>query len=75
MERVKPAMKYLSTVDFGKVTYQNDFEAFILGHGLEITMNERCRGNFFLDRVNFYIYEATKVREETLWLALNQTDQ
>ena len=62
MERIKPALKYLSTIDFGKVTYRSDFEAFITGHGLETTLNQRCSGNFFLSIAKFYIYEATKVR-------------
>lgn len=65
MEYVKPVLKYLSTIDFGQVTYRKDFEAFLIGHGLEITLNERCYGNFFLKYFKFYIYEATKVREET----------
>ena len=34
MEIVKPYLKYLSTVDFGRVTYKSDFESFIDAKGL-----------------------------------------
>ena len=34
MEYIKPMLKYLCTVDFGKVTYKKDFEDFINSHGL-----------------------------------------
>lgn len=60
MEVLKPYLKYLSTIDFGKVTYKADFESFLVEHGLKIDMMERCSGNFFLKYFKFYIYEATK---------------
>lgn len=56
MEFVKPMLKYLCTIDFGKVTYRNRFEAFLTGHQLKPTLNERCFGNFFLNFAKFYIY-------------------
>lgn len=34
MEVVKPYLKYLTTVDFGKVTYKADFESFLDAKGL-----------------------------------------
>ncbi len=39
MEKVKPYLKYITTVDFGKVTYKSDFESFIDGKGLKFTYN------------------------------------
>jgi hypothetical protein len=61
MEYVKPMLKYLSTIDFGQVTYRSDFEAFLIGHNLKLSFNERCTGNFFLNMFKFYIYEAEKL--------------
>jgi len=58
MEHIKPILKYICTVDFGKVTYQRDFESFIQSHGLQTKFSERCQGNFFLNIAKFYIYEA-----------------
>lgn len=60
MEYVKPILKYLSTVDFGRVTYRTDFEEFLVGHELKINFMERCHGNFFLKLAKFYIYEVVK---------------
>lgn len=54
-------LKYLSTIDFGQVTYRSDFEAFLIGHNLKLSFNERCTGNFFLNMFKFYIYEAEKL--------------
>ena len=34
MEIVKPYLKYLTTVDFGKVTYKAEFENFLKEHKL-----------------------------------------
>lgn len=60
MEYVKPMLKYLCTVDFGRVTYRKDFEAFIKEHSLKPTFMERCHGNIFLQMAKFYIYEVQK---------------
>lgn len=38
MEVVKPYLKYLTTVDFGKVTYKSDFESFLDAKGLECSL-------------------------------------
>lgn len=38
MEVVKPYLKYLTTVDFGKLTYKRDFESFLDAMGLECTL-------------------------------------
>ncbi|MCB0371283.1 MAG: hypothetical protein KDD45_18160, partial [Bdellovibrionales bacterium] len=60
-EIIKPLLKYLCTVDFGKVTYRKDFESFLHSHGLKTKFSERCLGNFFLTLSKFYIYEMEKV--------------
>ena len=58
MEKVKPYLKYVSTIDFGKVTYKSDFEQYLISHNLKTTFHERCSGNFFLKYFKFYMYEA-----------------
>lgn len=58
MEYVKPMLKYLCTIDFGKATYRRDFESFLSEHQLNVTFSERCQGNFFLKMAKFYIYEV-----------------
>jgi hypothetical protein len=60
MEYIKPMLKYLCTIDFGKVTYKHGFEDFITSHGLKTSFSERCSGNFFLKFAKFYIYEVQK---------------
>ena len=57
MEKVKPYLKYLTTVDFGKVTYKSEFESFLKEHKLRAE-SERCSGNFLLKVFKFYMYEA-----------------
>ena len=61
MEKVKPYLKYITTVDFGKVTYQSEFESFLADNKLKINIFERCSGNFFLKLFNFYIYETEAI--------------
>lgn len=60
LEIVKPMLKYLCTVDFGKVTYKAEFEDFLIGHELKINFSERLYGNIFLKMAKFYMYEAVK---------------
>ena len=57
MEIIKPYLKYLTTVDFGQVTYKAEFEGFLKEHKLK-AVQERCSGNFFLKIFKFYMYEA-----------------
>jgi hypothetical protein len=38
MEIVKPYLKYMTTVDFGKVTYKKDFENFLDAKGLHLNV-------------------------------------
>jgi hypothetical protein len=44
-ERVKPLLRYLTTIDFGRVTYEEDFRAAIAAGGAElvemVTLHER----------------------------------
>jgi hypothetical protein len=38
MEILKPYLKYLTTVDFGKVTYKSQFEEFLATNNLKPTL-------------------------------------
>jgi hypothetical protein len=38
MEIIKPYLKYMTTVDFGKVTYKKDFENFLDAKGLHLNV-------------------------------------
>ncbi len=37
MEKVKPMLKKATTIDFGRVTYENDFRAMVEDGGMELT--------------------------------------
>lgn len=62
MEKIKPYLKYLTTVDFGKVTYKHEFNEFLRDHKLRSTIMERCSGNFFLKYFKFYVYEVEAIQ-------------
>ena len=53
---IKPILKYLTTIDFGKVLFKKEFEEFLVNNELRIVWSERCLGNFFLKTTTFYIY-------------------
>ena len=36
LEKVKPYLKYLTTIEFGTITYEHDFETMINDSGLDI---------------------------------------
>lgn len=36
IERVKPYLKYLTTVEFGSITYESDFEKMLIENKLDI---------------------------------------
>lgn len=35
-EKVKPLIKYITTIDFGNITYENDFFELLKGEGLSV---------------------------------------
>lgn len=43
LEKVKPMLKALTTIDFGKVTYESDFLAVINAGGLDVVENTTMR--------------------------------
>ena len=66
MEILKPYLKYLTTVDFGKTTYKSQFEEFLAVNHLKPTLHERCSGNFFSKLFKFYIYEV-EAKDKKNW--------
>ena len=47
MEFVKPKLKYVTTVDFGKVTYEKDFFILLEDHKLPILENRTIKKKWF----------------------------
>lgn len=47
IEVIKPYLKYFSTVDFGKITYECDFEMMMKDSGMKILEKKRCSGSIF----------------------------
>lgn len=56
----KPYLKYLTTVDFGRMTYHNEFEQLLESHNLTITYKHRVQSTFnvLLKCFKFYVFEA-----------------
>lgn len=36
IEKIKPYLKYFTTIDFGQITYERDFELMLVDNGLDI---------------------------------------
>lgn len=45
MEKVKPMLKTVTTIDFGNVTYERDFLKTLEGAGLEVIENTKMKAN------------------------------
>lgn len=45
MEKVKPMLKTVTTIDFGQVTYEDDFLATLARAGAEVVANETMKSN------------------------------
>ena len=46
MEFIKPRLKFITTVDFGKVTYENEFLELLEAQNLSVTQNRSTAKNF-----------------------------
>ena len=51
-------MKYLTTIDFGKITYEKEFYDMLNSYKLDITYKDRCKGSFFLKNFRMFIVET-----------------
>ena len=55
MEVVKPRLKYLTTVDFGRVTYNNDFAALLEKKHLSVKENRLLKKEWFKGEYHLFI--------------------
>lgn len=58
IELVKPYLKYVSSVDFGRITYESEFEKLIVDSGLKILEKWRCTGSIFQKIFKIYMVET-----------------
>mmetsp|Transcript_23525 Transcript_23525/g.20430 ORF Transcript_23525/g.20430 Transcript_23525/m.20430 type:complete len:241 (+) Transcript_23525:41-763(+) len=57
-EKVKPLLKYFTTIDFGKATYENEFIELLKASNLDITFNERISSTFLFRFFRIFIIET-----------------
>jgi ubiquinone/menaquinone biosynthesis C-methylase UbiE len=44
LEQVKPLLRHVTTIEFGRVTYRDDFERVLAGGGMEVVHEEQLNG-------------------------------
>ena len=68
LDHAKPYLKYLTTVDFGRMTYENEFESLLERNKLKIAYKQRVqnRYNLLLKAFKFYVFEAEVMEREGL---------
>jgi len=44
IEQVKPLLRHITTIEFGRVTYRDDFEKVLAGGGMEVIDEEKLHG-------------------------------
>ena len=72
LEKIKPIIKKLTTIDFGSVVYERQFEEILKIGNLEIVTKERIQSpyNLILKFANVYYVEA-KIRQWSLATYVN----
>lgn len=60
--KVKPYLKYLTSIDFGQITYENEFTNILKDNGLNISYMKRLTSdtNLFLNTFRFFVVESNK---------------
>lgn len=62
LEKVKPYLKYLTTVEFGTITYERDFELMLTTNGLDIDHKQQVgKKSIFLWLFRMFVVE-TRIR-------------
>lgn len=62
IEKVKPYMKYLTTVDFGQITYEKDFDLMLRDNGLNVISKELvAKQSIFLAVFRMFVVETEVV--------------
>jgi hypothetical protein len=67
MEIIKPAIKYLTSIDFGKMTYEDQFLGLLDTFNLRIMNSERLGENLFSKQMlfrfcNVWVFETAVAR-------------
>jgi hypothetical protein len=67
LDHAKPYLKYLTTVDFGRMTYENEFEELLERNKLRIVDKQRVqnRYNILLKAFKFFVFEAEVMGRDT----------
>lgn len=67
LDCVKPYLKYLTTVDFGKMTYDDQFEQILAQNKLRVTYKQRVQTdyNLLLKMFRFFVFEAEAISTAT----------
>eukprot|EP00825_Cyclidium_porcatum_P047818 TRINITY_DN7845_c0_g2_i2.p2 TRINITY_DN7845_c0_g2~~TRINITY_DN7845_c0_g2_i2.p2 ORF type:complete len:124 (-),score=23.37 TRINITY_DN7845_c0_g2_i2:235-606(-) len=55
---LKPYLKYLTTIEFGQITYENDFKEMLNNAGIEITYQGVCNDSIFHKIFKMNVVEA-----------------
>ncbi|KAL4492944.1 hypothetical protein ABPG72_020723 [Tetrahymena utriculariae] len=60
--KVKPYLKYLTSIDFGQITYENEFTNIMKENGMNISYMKRLTSNtnLFLNTFRFFVIETNK---------------
>lgn len=61
MAAIKPKLKYLTSIDFGYITYDEDFENMLKDSNLNITWKEKLskKGNLPTKIFRVFCYETS----------------
>lgn len=57
-EKMKPYLKYYTTIDFGKATYENEFVDLLKDNGLNIRLMDRIKYHFLFKLFRVFIIEC-----------------
>ena len=63
MELIKPRLKYVTTIDFGRVTYENDFTALMNGKDIDIIEDRLIKKEWFKGEYHFIISSVNGRRD------------
>ncbi|MGC9324974.1 MAG: hypothetical protein ACP5G0_09550 [Desulfomonilia bacterium] len=55
IELIKPKLKYLTTIDFGRVTYEHDFLHLLQSKGISIVEDRLIKKEWFKGEYRLYI--------------------
>ena len=66
MEFVKPRLKYVTTIDFGKVTYENDFTSLLEEKDINIIEDRLIKKEWFKGEYHFIISSLNGRREKQM---------